>query len=85
VAGERVDLEPPGQTEQALLAVERQARQPVGVLRRSGEVAGREHDLAPVLRVVAVREAMQRNHRKGGDRSLAAAHRCHRCRDVVES
>jgi hypothetical protein len=83
VAGECVDLDAAGQTEQAFLAVERQSGQPVGVVGGAGQVAGREQDLAPVLCVVAVREAMQRHHRKGGDRHVAAAHGCHRRGDVV--
>jgi len=39
LAGEGVDLEPRGLAEEALLTVEGQPRQPVGVVRRAGQVA----------------------------------------------
>jgi hypothetical protein len=84
VAGEGVDLEPPGQAEQALLAVAGQPRQPVGVVRRADQVAGREQDFAAVLQVVPMFEAMGCHHRQGADHRVAPPYRCHGGRDVVE-
>ena len=84
VAGDGVDLEPPGQAEEALLAVEGQPRQPVGVVRCAGQVASREQDVAAVPRVVHVFEAMRCHHRQGADHRVAAPYRCHGGRDVIE-